>query len=76
MLQSIGFGWFILAAFLFINLLWCWDMAITPPPRAVRRKRATRPTKLMIRKVTKRTTHPMARLQRLSLNGPVAQSVP
>jgi len=76
MLQSIGFGWFILAAFLFSNLVWFWDTAITPPPRTMRKKRAPRSAKLMIKKVTRRPLLPMAQLHQLSARKPVAQPIP
>lgn len=73
---SIGFGWVLLAVFLFINLIWALDMTLTPPPGAIQRKRAPKRTKPTVKRMIKRSPLPMIRLQHTAVGKPVAQPVP
>lgn len=72
MFQSIGFGWAVLAAFLFTNLLWCWDTALTPPPRTMKRKRVLKRTKSNLKKILKHPALPIVQLKHSPAREPVA----
>jgi hypothetical protein len=75
MFKTIGFGWVILAVFLFVNLMWGWDTAINPPPRTMRRKPGPRQTKPRLKKMAKHSSLPIVRIQRPPINEPVSQPV-
>ncbi len=71
-----GFGWVILVAFLFMNLIWVLEMIVTPPPYTMKRKRAPRHNKPTFKKMARRSPLPLIRLQRPSVSEPAAQPVP
>ena len=72
MFESIGSGWIILAAYLFINLIWGCNLALTPPPGTTRRKQAARRTKPNMKKVVLHSPLPIARPRRARVSEPVA----
>ncbi|MDC4226111.1 MAG: hypothetical protein MPW15_18115 [Candidatus Manganitrophus sp.] len=79
MLQlPIGFGWFILAAFLFGNLVWFWDTADhSPSPSHDEKKTGSQIGQADDKKGDKTfPALPMAQLHQLSARKPVAQPIP
>ncbi|TAK08129.1 MAG: hypothetical protein EPO39_05100 [Candidatus Manganitrophaceae bacterium] len=76
MFESIGFGWVVLLAFLFTNLIWGCDMALNPPPRTTRKKQAPRRTKPSLKKMAIHSPLPIARLRRSRVGEPIAQPIP
>lgn len=76
MFESFGFGWVVLLAFLFTNLIWGCDVALNSPPRTIRKKQAPRRTKPSLKKVAIHSPLPIARLRRPAVDEPVAQPVP
>lgn len=76
MFESIGFGSVLITAFLFGNVIWAWNMVLTPAPGTMRRKQAPRRSKSNLKKVTMHSPLPLAQVRRRRAGGPIAQPIP
>lgn len=71
-----GFGWVMVSAYFFVNLIWVWGMTATPPPRSTARKRAARAVKPSPKKFSRRTPLPLPPVAPSRISARIAQPVP